>query len=202
MTIKEIPAFFPADFFEVKLTAFKGKNLELPDFSAHLGEQSFAKCLFTYSLEGLELSFDIRSPFVDCFYPAFTKGDCVEVMIDTRAIKTGSVMHKYGHHFVVLPKEVDGIRALELTKFHGEDKHPLADPASIQVQANFSSRGYKLSLFFGEGSLFGFSPDECPKIGFAYRIHRTAGEPMHFTVSSKYFKIERAPALWATIELT
>lgn len=109
MTLKDIPPFFPGDFFEFELTAIKEKKLKLPDFSPHLGEDSFASCQLTYRDEGIDLIFDIKSPFVDCFYPSFARGDAVEVMIDTRGIKTGSVMHKYGHHFVILPKEVDGL---------------------------------------------------------------------------------------------
>ncbi len=203
MSLKELPPFFPSDFFDVEIALSKKKGATLlPDFSHLLGEESFAKCSMSCIEGRLELFFDVKSPFVDCFYPAFSKGDALEIMIDTRNIKSASVMHKFGHHFVILPKEVDGLRAVEITKFHGEDKRPLADPSSIVVESQFSSKGYQLKVVFEEGSLFGFDPAVSPKIGFAFQLHRTGEPSMHFSVSSKYFKIEKAPALWATIHLT
>ncbi|MBM3201865.1 MAG: hypothetical protein FJZ56_05600 [Chlamydiae bacterium] len=200
MTLKDLPPFFPADFFEMEIPVKRQKKLtELPDFSLLLAEIAFASCKVGIHEGALKVSFDVRYPAIESFYPSFNKGDAIELMIDTRNIKNCSVMHKYGHHFVFLPKEVEGERVHEITKFHGDDKRPYVEISSIDVDLALSSKSYKMDITFREGSLFGFDPLECQKIGFSYKIHKMGGACMHFNVSSKYWKIEKSPSLWATL---
>lgn len=211
MDLRDVPALMPLDFFAIEIPVAKSKELSLarafekpyllPDYTPYTSEDSFAKVALTYGDDGVVLYFSFSKPFQDCFYPAFGKGDAIEVMIDTRAIKSSSVVHKFCHHIVVLPKECDGIQACELTKFHGEDKRPLANPDQFEVETAFLKSSYQVKLGLKGDALYGYDPVECPRLGFCFRLHRLGGEPMHFHISSKHFRIEKYPALWATLEL-
>lgn len=167
----------------------------------YLLEEGFAKVGISWSESGLFLSILFDKSFDECYFPAIEKGDGVEVFIDTRAIDDAVVVHKYCHHFVFVPKPVDGIFGAEVTKFRGEDKHEHCDVETLFVESSMSRGSYSMEIQISEMSLFGYDPHEYPKIGFGLRIHRAKGSPQHFPMNSVDYKVEAHPNLWARLEL-
>jgi hypothetical protein len=201
-----LPSLFPETFFASSVKGYKAEQLPtgrgrkkflLPDVSLILGEEKFADLYFHWHEGGIGIFCEAHIAFTDCLYPRFQEGDCLEVFIDTRDLKDVGVVHRFCHHFLFLPVEVQGVRALEITHFRGEDKHPLADPSLFIVEANFEKKNYQLSIFIPKEALFGYDPTTLSKMGFAYRLRRGKGDAQHFPTSF----IERFPSLWSTIML-
>jgi len=204
------PALFPEIFFDAsaciypssKLPLARGKRkFLLPDVSALLDEEKFADFYMSWDSEGLSLLCQVERPFIDCVYPSFDEGDSLELFIDTRDLKEVGVIHRFCHHFLFLPVEVQGVRSLEVTNFRGEDKHSLADPAQLCVETTFEKKSYCYAIYLSREVLYGYDPVSIPRLGFSYRLHRAKGRPQHFPLSTKACAIERFPALWASLQL-
>lgn len=177
------------------------KDFLLPNFSHLLDEDDLAKVGISFDLEGIYISVLIEKPFEDVFFPDIEKGDALEIFIDTRDLKSSSLLTKFSHHFVVLPKPIGELAACEMTKFRSEDSHPLCDPKLLQTKIEFGKKEYKIYLHIPSEALFGYDPRNFQRMGFTYRIHRKGGQPLHFNVSSSDYKIEKHPHLWASLVL-
>lgn len=213
MDIKVLPSIDAASFFLVSHVCVKASEktffakpqaniYQLPLFADYLHEDAFGAVSLSWSEEGLFLFVKVDKPFEDSFFPDVQKGDAFECFIDTKGLGQAHTFHKYCHHFVFLPKEVDGLIGAELSSFRGEDRHELADASKFLVRSRFLKHGYEMEIVIPEISLFGYSPEEEQKIFFAYRLHRKGGNPMHFPMSGLDYQIESQPLLWAKIRLT
>jgi len=201
LDLRELPAMDIGSFFKWK-GALEKEMTPLPDMAEYLGEESFAEVSALWSDIGLKLCVSVEVPFEGCFFPDVEKGDGLELFIDTRGVEDALVIHKYCHHFIFLPKEIDGISGAEVTSFRGEDRHAPADPGNFEVKSTFYKKEYTMEIVIPEICLFGYDDrGEDPWIGFAFRLHRTGGKPMHFPQSSIDLKIEAHPALWAKMQL-
>ncbi len=97
---------------------------------------------------GIEVQIQVHQKFEGASYPKFDEGDAIELFIDTRDLKEAGFPTKFCHHFLILPQEVQGVRALELTRFRNEDSHPLCDPEAIHVETEMTSKEYTLKISF------------------------------------------------------
>ncbi len=166
------------------------------------GEEPFATVSMGWTEEGIDLLLDVHVPFEECFYPKYAQGDSVELFFDTRDVKTAGYATKFCHHFLLLPQQVQGIQKLELTHFRSEDAHLLADPDAIELEVEFSSKGYRMRAHFSKDALCGFDPNVCDRLGFTYKVNRAQGGMQHFSVSSHTYTIAQQPSLWASLRLT
>jgi hypothetical protein len=207
----EMPALAPLDFFTLAAHGSYSKqpptlkqmrrSFSLPDTSAMLGEEHFVDVAVSWNEEGLNVAVWVQKPFEEACYPQFAKGDAFELFIDTRDLKTAGFMTRFCHHFLILPQEVQGIRALEITRFRTEDSHPLSDPAELIVESGFDQTAYWLQIYLPAHCLHAFDPLQFDRLGFNYRCHRPHGMPQHFSVSSQDYPIEQYPRLWGTLKL-
>lgn len=180
-----------------------------PSLSGHLlpgaadlcDEEEFAKVGMGWHEEGLGLLIQLDEPFTKSVYPDIAKGDSVEIMIDTRDIKTAGFNTRFCHHFYFLPKEIEGHQAGEITRFRTEDRHPLCDFKLLKCDTKLSSHGYVMKVFIPSECLHGYDPKQFDRIGFTYRINRAGGPSQHFAVSSNEFVIDQQPSLWASLHL-
>ncbi len=172
----------------------------VPYTHALLHEEPFCKVQMGWNGNGLYFLFSISQPFQDLFYPDFSRGDAVELFIDTRNLKS-PYNTKFCHHFLFLPKEIQGVQALEITKFRTDDKHDPCSPDELQLETIFHREGYQLKIFIPSHCLVGYNPDECDRIGCNYRIHRAGGDPQNFCASPLEYAIEQQPFLWSTVRL-
>lgn len=210
-TLEAMPALAPLDCFALNVSGrFSkspgiGKPLKssffLPDTSKLLGAEAFADVAFCWNEEELVVEATVHQAFEESCYPRFTEGDALEVFIDTRDLKNTGFATRFCHHFVVLPQEVQGIRALEVTRFRTEDTHPLCDPSELRVEAEFEKKSYWLRVCIPTSCLHGYDPDHFDRLGFTYRLSRPHAEPQYFAIRSTDWAIEQHPRLWASLKL-
>jgi hypothetical protein len=204
--LEQIEALTPLDFFnfscEVPHVQNFRKTMQLPDTSELLAEEHFAEVSLGWNEQELLIKAVINKPFEETFFPNVTEGDCLELFFDTRDVKTAGFTNRFCHHFVILPQEVQGIRAHEITRFRTEDTHPLCDPAEIHSESSFRSTSYELTVKIPAHCLYGYDPVSFRRLGFNYRINRYKGPAQHFSVSSHTCTIEQHASLWASLQLS
>jgi len=213
----EIVPITPINFFQVSadcnyLPHAKGQSFPhltkknagkylLPDTSALCSEESFAEVSIGWHAEGIEVFVKVDSPFKKAVYPEIDRGDSVELLIDTRDVKTSGFNTRFCHHFFFLAEGVDGHFAGEITRFRTEDVHPLCDPSELKVKSLCQSDGYQLNIFIPSSCLHGYDPEQFNRLGFTYRINQSEGFPQHFSVVADDYQIEQQPSLWGTLRL-
>lgn len=194
--LKELPALSPVSLFSLSVKPKKGL---LSDLTYLTGEASFADVSVQVDGQSLILTFSVRAPAKESVFPAVERGDGIECFIDTRNLKDAKTIHKFCHHFVFLPVAVDGVQGIEVTTFRGDDSHDLCQQVPIEV--SITARKYELTATLTSNELYGFDPEDHPKIGFAYRIHRLGKDSQHFGVPSKEFALAKHPFLWPELIL-
>ena len=190
-------------FFRIKVEV-EQKNLSffpLPDPSFLFSEDAFALLSVSWDFKGLKFFLKVNKPVEDVFYPKYREGDSCELFIDTRNLKQALSVHRFCHHFVFLPHEVEGSRGYEVTLFRFDEKRQLAASDLFSVRTNIEKKTYDMQIEIPKEALYGYAPNEFHELGFTYRINRYKGESQHFALSSRFFCIEKHPALWATLVL-
>ena len=197
-----IDGLAPIHFFRLHIDIPEGKpRSHLPNNTDLLGEDHFADCALSWSESGLHAGLHVHKQFESAVYPKFTQGDALELFIDTRDLKEAGFPTRFCHHFLILPQEVQGVRALELTRLRTDDAHPLCDPELIEVKFLPTSHSYELEIFLPTEILFGYDPLQFNQLGFTYTVHRAGGPPQNFALSSTYVSIAQNPSLWASCTL-
>ena len=175
---------------------------ELPGTGALCHECNFAKMAMGWHEEGLSFLAQVNQPAVRSACPNVSKGDSVEIFIDTRDVKTSGFNTRFCHHFFFLPQAVELISCGEATHFRTEDEnHPLCDPKALQLETQLKKDSYHMKIFIPSQCLYGYDPGQVAKLGFTYRINRAGGHPQHFSVVTQDFQLEQQPSLWASIHL-
>ena len=173
----------------------------LPDTSFLCREETFAKVAMGWSKGGIEVAVQAEASSLRCSYPNLSSGDSVEIMIDTRDVKTSGYNTRFCHHFFFLPEAINGVQAGEITRFRTEDTHELCDPNELQVQMKKHADGYLLKIFIPASCLHGYDPEQFDRLRFTYRINSSTHSEQHFSVVSAEFQIEQQPSLWASLQL-
>lgn len=209
-SLEEIYPFSPASFLHVAvdLQQHKGfvktpykKPFLLPNTEMFLEEESFVDVSMSYDIDGIYVCILAHKSFEDVVFPAVQEGDSVELFFDTRDLKSAGSIHKFCHHFVFFPKEIGEMKACEMTKFRGDDAHPICDHKLLQVETTFAKNSYEMKIFIDRDALHGFDPTVFNRLGFTYRINRKGGDSQHFNISSKDYALEKYPSLWASLKL-
>ncbi len=181
----KVLALSPLSFFQLEIEIkpwekkFPSKEFLLPDTSCYLGLESFAKVYAAHRKDGL------------IFFVAGEVETC-ELFLDTKDIKSKSGSHQFFHHFMC--SEEGG---LEVTRFRGENSHPLCNPRDIEVKFKPKS----MQIFLPQICLYGYDPRYFDRVGFTYKILHKAGYVQDFSLSSEEYKIEHHPELWASCKL-
>jgi hypothetical protein len=202
MYYTEVPSLAPLHFFRLNVDVKRDKATRLPDTSELLHEEKFADVSMTWNDSGITVHVDVHKKFEEAAYPKFEEGDAIELFFDTRDLKEAGFPTRFCHHFLILPQEVQGVQALEMTRFRNEDSHPLCNPETIQVKAKIEPRRYTVDIHCPAEILHGYDPKGFDRLGFTYCIHRPKNGSQHFAVSSSYVPVAQHPSLWATCKLT
>lgn len=208
--LENIPSFAPANFFQMSfdIEAHKGPSLVpfkkpylLPHLDDLLDEDPFAQVAVAYHAKGIFIGIHVDKPFEDSYYPKLELGDGVEIFIDTRNLKNVGSLHKFCHHFIFLPKEVNGVQSIEVTRLKMEDSHPLCDPSLLHLDVEFKKTCYTMQIYIEADALFGYDLSLCKKLGFSYKIHGKNFRSQHLNISSENTLFEKYPASWACLNL-
>lgn len=209
--MQELTPLTPVNFFQMSVSCHylectkkfprlngRKKKYFLPDTSALCDEEHFADVAMGWNQEGIEFFFQIGQPFEEVFYPEITRGDSIEIFLDTRDVKTSGYNTQFCHHFFFLPIAIEGISAKEVTHFRTEDKHDLCNPSDLDIKGILRREGYVIHSFIPRECLHGYDPKEFNRIGFSYRINRVFQESQHFSVVSEDYRLEQQPSLWSS----
>lgn len=203
-------ALTPSNFFAISCDChYLSKKDLVPAFStqslpttSHLcHEQAFAKVAMGWHETGLGFYIQVDQPCIRTSFPTIEKGDSIELLIDTRDLKSAGFNTRFCHHFYFLPQAVEGHQYGEITRFRTEDSHPLCDAQLLQCEVKDGLDSYKLKIFIPSQCLYGYDPKQFDRLGFTYRINRASGKPQHFSVVSQEYQIDQQPSLWGSIRL-
>lgn len=211
----ELPAITPINFFQIafscsylpvkgafpRLSLSTSKKYLLPNTAALCNEKPFAQGAMGWNEEGLEFCFCVNKGLEEVFFPNITKGDSIELFIDTRNIKTSGFNTRFCHHFFFLPEAIEGRQAGEMTHFRTEDAHELCEGSELSVKTIVKKNEYTLHCHIPKQCLVGFDPQQFDRLGFAYRINRPYLESQHFCVVTADYRLEEQPSLWSQVRL-
>ncbi len=209
--LENMDPLLPVDFFSYSFSIPYASDLasiphekmgEVPDISNLLDETKFGSVSLAWSEEGIAGKALIKKKFEGSFFPDYTKGDSLEIFIDTRDHKKSRFASRFCHHYVFLAGEVNGIQAEEVSRFRSEDTHPLCSSLDLKVSCRVDDQSYELCFMIQESALHGYDPSQFSRIGFAYKINRVKGKSQHFPCSSKRFELFEHPSLWSSITLS
>ena len=207
---EDLPALMPIQFFGLvcdcsylagKISVECERDYALPCTADCLDEESFADLYCGWNEEKISVRAEVQEPFQKIGETDFRRGDSLEIFIDTRDLKSKAVVTRFCHHFVFFPAEYQGYYGREISRFRNEDTHRLCSPEDLEVSVDLRADSYSLVVDIPAHCLFGYEPQNFPKIGFTYRLNRGDRGPQHFAVSSQEYIIEQHPALWATLKL-
>ncbi len=198
----------PIDFFGLSVDCHQSdrkKGLDekclLPTTADLCKERSFAKVYLGWSLEGVHALIQVSQPYRASFFPNFGRGDSVELMFDTRDVKSSGYNTRFCHHFYFLPEPVDEYFKGEITHFRTEDRHELCAPEDLECKVQMKPSNYSMSIFLPKRCLHGYDPEQFQRLGFTYRINRYGGDSQHFSVITSEYQVEQQPALWSSLKL-
>lgn len=191
-------AISPAQFFAISWNCPKTESLKkskkycLPSTTHLFSEMEFSELYMGWSQEQISMIVEVSGR---------SDEDIVDLFFDTRDLKTKSTITKFCHHFRFTPEREEGYFGHEMTYFQGDDSHPLAFSKDLQIEVKSNSRSYQLKIELPSFCLFGYDPEQFPRMGFTYRIGRGSLPAQHFSVSDDEFSVEKNPSLWGTINL-
>ncbi len=192
------PDLFFESLFPLHKQGGRKRKKHLPNLTSLLGEQGFADVAITWDERGLYLTVTADQALATSEFPHFRRGDSVELFLDTRKATQASVITRFCHHFVFLPEAVEGIQALEVTRFRAEESRPLADPSLLIMRVQPKRASYRLDVTILKEALYGYDPEAMPLMGVAYRINRPYKEAQRFALASRLLAVEQHPDLWAS----
>lgn len=173
----------------------------LPPLGKLWNEEIFAKAYMAWSETALYFTFVVESSPWQVFYPQVSRGDSIELFVDTKNLKSARLATRFCHHFFFLPERIEGLVTGEITHFRTEDTHPLCNPDDIEYKVTHTKKGYRADFVLTERCLVGFQPTEGACIGLSYRVNRFNGSPQHFAPSSLRLPLDQCPYLWPEVRL-
>lgn len=173
----------------------------LPETGFLCHEKAFAEISMGWNEDGLAFQVKAKAAPVQSSFPSIENGDSVELMIDTRDLKTSGFNTRFCHHFFFLPQSIEGHTAGEITHFRTEDTHPLCEASDLYVETKVNGNGYVMKIFIPAKCLHGYDPKQFDRLGFTYRINRFSGLSQHFSVVTAEYSIDQQPSLWSSIRL-
>lgn len=179
----------------------------LPDLGRLDGVKSFAKIWMAWNEGGLYLACRAegrKSPF-DCSPKQFWKGDNLRLMTDMRDTRDLKRASRYCQQFYFLPSGggADGREPVAgCAKVHRATENAPSVPAGlVQVAGRRSGSAYAIEGFIPAEALYGFDPQEHPRIGICTMLEDKDLGQQYLTVGDDlYWWVD--PSTWATAVLT
>jgi hypothetical protein len=168
--------------------------------------RSFAEVRLAWNEGGLALQVEVRgkeqAPVGDVSRPRHSDG--VTVWIDTRDARTSHRASRYCHQFHFLAAGAGPDRD-EPAFVQGKINRALQDAPSVSAAAvpfQFVRRtgGYRLEAFLPTAALYGFDPEQNPRLGLHVAIHDQELGEQSLSVGSD-FPWAEDPSLWSVLEL-
>jgi hypothetical protein len=186
-----------------KLDDWSERNF-LPQVSLE-GRPPFATVSMAWSAEGLWFACSVpRTKAPQVIPKRLASGDCLELYIDTRDIRSAHRAGRYCHKFVVAPVGGAG-RGRNPIFEHQEIQRalatpPLVQPDEIDLASEVRKDGYTMEMFFPASTLTGYDVEINRRLGLAYVLHDIERE-MQVWPHQVDLPVWIDPGLWAVVEL-
>jgi hypothetical protein len=188
----------------------KGISLDdthlLPCFDQLNGGKSFAQVRAGWFDKGL--GFDVtvsgKQDSLWCKPTRLGESDGMHLWIDTRDTHNIHRATRFCHRFFFMPQGI-GIQDREpyatmLKINRAKEESSSMNRGKLSIVSRIESDGYRMQILIPKESLFGFTPDEQPRLGFCYTISDREQGYQSFSIGPE-FPIAEDPSLWGTLEL-
>lgn len=173
----------------------------LPHLAGMDGAPRFADVYAAWNEDWLAFAFAVRGKRrVRVNTRRFWEGDCVEVWIDTRDVRSSHKPSRHCHHFYFLPKGGGRSGNDPVGRQASSFPSPKCSAEDIEVASTIGRDGYIIEAVIYATGLFGYDVDECDRIGFNYNINDTELGSQYW-LWGKGFPIHADPSFWGTLEL-
>jgi len=180
------------DLLQVDSFDALSKKTELPKLREFFDRELFCRVFMGWHAKGLYILLQSKKDL---------EGGQITFGVDTRAIKTASILHRYCHLFCIEFVQKKPL-AKETTTFRrSEDSHELCDPYLIECSYEKKRSHYLLHCFIPMQAMVGYDPERFSRIGFFYTIKTRRADVQDFALSSSIWNVETSPALWNELVL-
>lgn len=181
------------------------ESARLPDLVAMDGREAFADVCAGWTADALYIAVEVRGngePAVQSKRP--TRGDGLQVWIDTRDVRNAHRASRYCHHFFFLPEgKGRGQKqpmAGQLRIRRARAQSTPCNPQDIDISSRVLSDGYRMEVRLRAGLLTGFDPEENRRLGFTYLLRDHVLGRQYWS-SDESLPVSYDPSLWGTLEL-
>ena len=186
--------------------------LDLPDecridnFAGLANGRNFADVRIAWNESGIAFQVEVRGKDQlaqgDVSRPRSSDG--AMLWIDTRDARTSHRASRYCHQFHFLPTgggaDHDEPFLLQTKINRALQDAPLCSPGSVPFRSELRKTGYLLEAFLPAEVLYGFDPDENPRLGFYYAVRDSELGEQVLSVGSE-FPYWEDPSVWSVLEL-
>lgn len=180
------------------------ERYRLPTVSLE-GRPPFASVFMAWSPDGLWFACEVpRTKAPQVLPKRLASGDCLELYIDTRDIRSAHRAGRYCHKFVIAPVGGAG-RGRNPVFEHQEIQRalatpPLVQPDQVDVASEVRKDGYAMEVFFPGSALAGYDVEVNRRLGLAYVLHDIERD-MQVWPHQVDLPVWIDPGLWAVAEL-
>ena len=181
------------------------ETCRIPDLMGVDGQESFASFYMAWDDSGLYFALEVENKTRYRIDPRnITRGDCLELWIDTRDVKDAQRANRYCHHFYFLPGGTgkDGKKPIgrQTTIDQAREQAPPCPEDSIQVGLKRLKKSYRMEIKLPASGLNGFQPREFDRLGFTYLLHDAQFGVQSWSAGPEQL-VDRDPGTWGTAEL-
>jgi hypothetical protein len=170
------------------------------------GRPAFAEVRLAWNEGGLAVEAEVRGkeepPVGDPSRPR--QSDGLTLWIDTRDSRASHRASRYCHQFHFLaagggPERDEPV--FVQTKIHrAMQDAPLASAGAVPFHCRLQKGGYRLEAYLPAAVLYGFDPEQNPRLGIYYAVHDRQKGEQTLSVNSD-FPFAEDPSLWSVLEL-
>lgn len=184
-----------------------GEEYRLPNLAELDGKASFADLRVAWSDQGLAVNLRVEGkrqpPWCRVSQPDVSDG--LQLWLDTRDTQTIHRASRFCHRFAFMPTgegaKRDEATCHQLVIHRAKDQARPVQPGQLAARSVVSATGYLLEAAIASAALWGFDPEEHPRLGFTYLVQDRERGPQSFSVGAE-FPYEEDPSLWGSLELT
>lgn len=184
-----------------------GPEHRIDNFAAMDDQVNFADIFLAWNELGIGILLDVRGkekePVGDVARPRGSDG--LTLWLDLRDARTSHRASRYCHQFHFLATGGGPDRdepAVAQTRIHRAlEDAPLAASNAIPLRVKTRAGGYRLEAFLPASVLFGFDPDQHPRLGFFYSVRDDERGEQLLGITPE-FPFWEDPTLWSVLELT
>lgn len=181
------------------------EGARVPDLMGVEGQTPYAGLYMAWNDEGLYFGLHVKRKTryrIDPSSP--TRGDCLELWLDTRDVKDLNRASRHCHQFYFLPggsgKDGKGPIGRQTAIDGAREQPPPCPEESIQVGLRRLKRSYQMEIALPAAGLNGFQPREFARVGFTYLLHDTEFGVQSWS-AGREVPVTEDPSTWGSVEL-